>query len=209
MATSRRLDHRSVKGLPCGVPRLGMRLLCLTIASLLLAARIPELHAQEPDYVKNIKPLLRERCYSCHGGLKQKKGLRLDTAAAIFKGSSDGPVLERGNPGQSRIIQRVTATDPEQRMPPENEGQPLTAAQVKLLTDWIAAGAPAPPEEKGEADPKDHWAFRACLRPAVPHGENAAWPKNPIDAFILKGHVQHGLTAQSEAPREVLLRRLY
>ncbi len=203
------LACKSVNRLPCGVPRAGMRLICLTIAFLVLSAPIPELWAQGPDYVKNIKPLLRERCYSCHGGLKQKKGLRLDTAAAIFKGSSDGPVLERGNPSQSRIIQRVTATDPEERMPPEHEGEPLTAAQVKLLTDWIAAGAPAPSEEKGEADPKEHWAFRACLRPDVPHGRNAAWQKNPIDAFILKGHAQHGLTAQSEAPREVLLRRLY
>jgi hypothetical protein len=203
------LAQKAVNRLPCGVPRPGMRFLCLTIAFLVLAAPIPELHAQGPDYVKNIKPLLRERCYSCHGGLKQKKGLRLDTAAAIFKGSSDGPVLERGNPSQSRIIQRVTATDPEQRMPPEHEGEPLTAAQIKLLTDWVAAGAPAPPEEKGEADPKEHWAFRACVRPAVPHSGNVAWPKNPIDAFILKGHAQHGLTAQSEAPPEVLLRRLY
>ena len=136
------LAYKSVNRLPCGVPRAGMRLLCLTIAFLVVAAPIPELRAEGPDYVKNIKPLLRERCYSCHGGLKQKKGLRLDTAAAIFKGSSDGPVLERGNPSQSRIIQRVTSTDPEQRMPPEHEGKPLTAAQVKLLTDWVAAGAP-------------------------------------------------------------------
>lgn len=161
------------------------------------------------DYAKEIKPLLRERCYSCHGALKQKKDLRLDTVAAMLKGSSEGPVVVPNNPGQSRIIKRVTATDPEERMPPEHEGQPFTAAQVQLLRDWIAAGALAPENEKGEADPKDHWAFRQCARPPLPLPPNPGWVRNPIDSFIAEKHAQHGLTPQPEAPREIQLRRLY
>jgi hypothetical protein len=181
------------------------------LLALFLGLRAPS--AESPtitvDYVRDVKPLLQERCYTCHGALKQKKELRLDTVAAMLKGSSDGPVIRSGDPGQSRIIQRVTATQLEERMPPEHEGEPLTAAQVRLLSDWIAAGAPAPADEKGELDPKDHWAFRECVRPPVPVVVNSNWGRNPIDAFIAGQHTQHGLTPQFEAPPEVLLRRLY
>ena len=79
----------------------------------------------------------------------------MDTVAAMLKGSSNGPVIVRGAASQSLILKRVTASDPNDRMPPEHEGQPFTEAQVKLLSDWIAAGAPAPAEEKGEAASSD------------------------------------------------------
>lgn len=181
----------------------------LVTLSLVLAAVPTRLRAATMDYLRDVKPLLQERCYACHGAIKQKKGLRLDTVAAMLQGSSDGPVIQPGHPSQSRIIQRVTATDIEDRMPPEHEGEPLTASQVKLLSDWIAAGAPAPADEKGETDPKDHWAFRECVRPPVPAMANSNWARNPIDAFIASQHVQQGLTPQPEAPREALLRRLY
>jgi hypothetical protein len=161
------------------------------------------------NYFTELKPLLRERCYSCHGALKQKKELRLDTVEAMLKGGKDGPAIRRGEPDQSLLIRRVTATNLDERMPPEQEGEPLTPAQVRLLRDWIAAGAPAPHEEQAEAEPKEHWAFRPCVRPPVPPTANRAWVRNPIDAFIARQHAQHGLTPQPEAPRSVLLRRLY
>jgi hypothetical protein len=69
-------------------------------------------------------------------------------------------------------------------MPPEHEGEPFTAVQVKLLSDWIAAGALAPPDEKAEADPKDHWAFRECVRPPVPFVANTNWVKPPFDISV-------------------------
>lgn len=181
----------------------------LLIIPCVLVAAPAALRAAAVDYLRDVKPLLQERCYSCHGALKQKKSLRLDTVAAMLKGSSNGPVIQRGEPNQSSIIQRVTASNLEERMPPEHEGEPFTAAQVKLLSDWIAAGAPAPADEKGETDPKDHWAFHECVRPSVPVAANPNWARNPIDAFVAQSHAQHGLQPQAEAPREVLLRRLY
>jgi hypothetical protein len=181
----------------------------LLTLSLLLLTPSASLRAAGVDYLRDVKPLLQERCYACHGGLKQKKALRLDTVAAMLKGGSDGPVIQRSEPGQSLLIKRITAASLEERMPPEHEGEPFTAAQVKLLSDWIAAGAPAPADEKGELDPKDHWAFRECARPPVPAAANPSWLKNPIDAFIAQQHALHGLMPQAEAPREVLLRRLY
>jgi hypothetical protein len=179
------------------------------IISFLVIALPGGLWADGVDYLKQIKPLLQERCYACHGALKQKKSLRLDTVAAMLKGSSNGPAIERGQPGQSRIIKRVTSADPDERMPPEHEGQPFTIAQVKLLSDWIAAGAPAPKDEKGEPDPRAHWAFRECVRPPLPAVAKHNWSKNPIDAFIAERYAQHRLSPQVEAPREILLRRLY
>jgi len=181
----------------------------LLIVSFLLVASPARLPAAAVDYLREVKPLLQERCYACHGALKQKKALRLDTVASMLKGGADGPVILRGDPRQSLLIQRVTATHLDDRMPPEHEGEPLSPAQVKLLSDWIAAGAPAPNHEEGEADPKDHWAFRPCVRPPAPVDSNPAWVRNPIDAFIAQQHARRGLRPQVEAPREVLLRRLY
>src|ERR1041384_5262109 len=85
----------------------------LPVSLLFLAST--ELRATPVDYLKDVKPLLKDRCYTCHGALKQKKSLRLDTVAAMLKGSSDGPVIERGQPGQSRIIKSGTSTAPAER----------------------------------------------------------------------------------------------
>ena len=161
------------------------------------------------DYVKEIKPLLKERCFACHGALKQKADLRLDTAESIIQGGKSGPALKRGDAGTSLILQRIVSADPDERMPPAHEGEPFTAAQVRLLQEWIADGAPAPADDRAETDPRDHWAFRPLVRPAVPVVANAAWVRNPIDAFVAKQQELQGLTPQSEAPPEVLLRRLY
>ena len=161
------------------------------------------------DYTKSIKPLLHERCYSCHAAIKQKAKLRLDTVELMLKGGKSGPVLQRGQPEKSLILTRVTATDLAERMPPEHEGEPFTTAQVQLLRDWIAAGAPAPADEKPETDPKDHWAYRPRVRPPVPVVANTKWVRNPIDAFLAQQHERFGLTPQPEASRAVQLRRLY
>src|ERR1044071_9744251 len=108
-----------------------MKLSWRVLMPFLLMASPAGLWADGVDYLKEIPPLLQERCYSWHGALKQKRALRLDTVSAMLKGSSDGPVIARGQPGQSPIIKRVTSADPEERMPPEHEGQPFTVAQVK------------------------------------------------------------------------------
>ncbi len=161
------------------------------------------------DYLTRIKPMLRQRCFTCHGALKQESGLRLDTVAAMIAGGDSGAAIARGDASNSLILERVSATDIDDRMPPEHEGDPLSAEQIALLRAWIEAGAPAPADEQPDADPKNHWAFRPIVRPAVPAVDNQAWVKNPIDAFLARQHQQHGLAPQPEAPRVVLLRRLY
>src|SRR5262249_42702189 len=77
-----------------------------------------------------------------------------------------------------------------------------------LIRAWIEQGAVGPPDERAEADPKDHWAFKAPVRPAVPQVKNAAWARNPIDAFLAAEHDRRGLTPQRPAERALLLRRV-
>lgn len=167
----------------------------------------PAFAEERIDYLQQIKPLLAERCYSCHGVRKQEAGLRLDTAAAAIHGGDNGPAITPGNAEASELIKRVTATDESERMPPE--GKPLKPEQITLLRAWISQNAAAPPDERPQADPRDHWAFRPITRPSVPQVVDASWGRNPIDAFVAHQHELHKLIPQHEASRELLIRRLY
>lgn len=141
-------------------------------------------------YLDQVKPVLQERCYACHGALKQKSGLRLDTVADLRAGTS----LEE-------FLSRVTSQSPDTRMPPE--GSPLTEQQLKVIQTWVSAGAPGPDSEERERDPAAHWAFQA-LRP-----RDLASEDHPVDFLLEKVRGQYGLSHQTPAPRRILLRRLY
>ena len=168
------------------------------------------LGANEPvDYARDIKPLLAARCYTCHGALKQKGGLRLDTAAAIRTGGEGGAAVSLGKPAESLLIERVTDPDGATRMPPEAEGSPLEPEKIALLRAWIEQGAIGPENEKPEVDPRDHWSFRAPVRPPAPQPKNAGWVRNPIDAFIAAGHDERELTPQPAADKRLWLRRVH
>jgi hypothetical protein len=181
----------------------GPRLLC--VALLIGPAKVS---AQEAvDYLRDVKPLLKQRCVSCHGALKQKAKLRLDAGALIRKGGRNGPAVQPGQPGASLLIERVSATQPGERMPPE--GKPLTLEQIGLLTQWIKQGASSPAGEKPEADPRAHWAFQKPVRPKLPAVADATGAKNPVDAFLAAEWARHGLTPRPPASKEVLLRRVY
>jgi len=188
------------------------RRLASALSGLLLCASLSLLLADEPvDYTRQIKPVLTARCVACHGALKQEAGLRLDTAALAIKGGESGAVIVPGDTAASLLLKRITATDASERMPPE--GEPLTPAQIAALQDWIVQNAKAPADEQPERHPRDHWAFRTPIRPAVPDPEpqienQKSKIKNPIDAFITRDHRQHGLTPQPEADRRVWLRRV-
>ena len=159
------------------------------------------------DYTRDIKPLLKQRCYACHGALQQRMGLRLDTAAAIRKGGDSGEIFEPGKPDDSRLIERVTA-DEASRMPPKDEGTALNPAEVELLRRWISEGATGPADEQPEVDPRAWWSYQPIRRPELPVVRNSAWVKTPIDHFIAAGHEAQSLTPQVQASREVWLRRV-
>ena len=157
------------------------------------------------DYLRDVKPILKERCYACHGVLKQEAGLRLDTGEMIRTGGQNGPVLTIGeSPGT--LVERIRSTDSALKMPPE--GEPLSAKQIERISLWIKQGATSPTDEKPQPDPRQHWAYQAPRRGTPPDILQDDWVRNPIDLFIGQAHEQHGLARQRPASKEALLRRV-
>jgi Protein of unknown function (DUF1553)/Protein of unknown function (DUF1549)/Planctomycete cytochrome C len=155
-------------------------------------------------YLRDVRPVLERRCFSCHGALQQKGGLRLDTAKAVRAGGDSGPAVVPNDPQVSLLIERVTEPDLKQRMPAE--GEPLTEVEIASLRSWVAAGAAAPEGEQPQRNPREHWAYRPPVRPAVP----ASTPdvSNPIDAFLGAARRSHGLTASPPVSNDLWLRRV-
>ena len=146
-------------------------------------------------YLEKIKPVLKERCYACHGALKQKKDLRVDTAQQIIGAG----IIKSGE-----LLKRLTSTDPDERMP--QEGPALHKEEIDAIREWIADGMPVPADEKPADDPANHWAYQKIERPALPAGVKE---NNPIDAFLSAKQKELGLKTQPEAERSLLIRRLY
>lgn len=179
----------------------------LLIAVFLLSCLSRAVQADDRvDYLTQIKPLLQEKCYSCHGVLKQEGNLRLETLPLMQQGGDSGPALVASDADASLILERMAA-DEDSRMPPAEEGAALKPDQIELFRRWIRQGAPAPKEEPPPA-PNEHWAFVPIRRPALPDVDGAAG-SHPIDRFLNAAQQQAGLQPVPRAERSVLLRRLY
>ena len=171
--------------------------------SFVLAAAFGQAAFGAVDFEKEVRPLLVDRCASCHGEKKQKALLRLDRRADAMKGGENGAVIVAGNPEASPLFQRVVSTDADEVMP--SKGERLTEREVAVLRQWIAEGA-VWPDDGSLADPfalaKGHWAFTPPRKATVPAGEH------PVDFFITAKHRELGLTPAPEADRRTLLRRV-
>lgn len=104
-------------------------------------SRLPSPANRTVQFDTDIKPIFEQNCLRCHGATRTKGGLRLDDYAAFQRGGHNGPVIVAGNSGNSTLIQVVARLDPDSAMPPEGEGEPLTASQVALLRAWVDQGA--------------------------------------------------------------------
>jgi hypothetical protein len=170
---------------------------CLILA--LLAPSAPADPAKL-DYGKDVRPILSENCFACHGQDKQKGNLRLDLRDVALKPAKSGEIaIVPSKADKSELVRRITSTDPEDHMPPEDSHKKLTDRQSETLKQWIAQGA----------EYKLHWAFTAPVRPPVPQPIQKTWVRNPIDAFILARLEREGLKPSPEADRATLIRRLY
>ncbi|NDD65529.1 MAG: DUF1549 domain-containing protein, partial [Acidobacteria bacterium] len=150
---------------------------------------------------RDIRPILSDRCYSCHGpdAASRKSRLRLDSEAGAVADLGEGRrAIRPGDPQGSELIQRITSSDPALRMPPAASNHQLTATEITLLTEWVRQGAKWEP----------HWAFIAPDRPALPQVRNRSWVRNEIDRFVLAKLEQSGVEPSPEADRASLLRRV-
>jgi len=169
------------------------------------------------EYTRDIEPILKARCLSCHGANQQMGGLRLDRREDALRGGNSGPVIVPGKSSASRLIRLVAGLEKGLVMPPA--GNRLSAQEVELLRAWIDQGAIWPVEKhenaiagergKAEADVPKHWSFQPIKRPEIPAVRNRNWPRNPIDNFILARLEAESVDASPEAGRATLLRRLH
>ena len=186
--------------------------LCAASAGFSAATPAPE---QSEYFEAKIRPILVDRCYSCHSdkAKKLKGGLRLDTHAGLLKGGTSGAVLTPGNPDASLMIKAVRYADKELQMPPD--GEKLSAAQINSLVAWVKMGAPDPRTSTGPATLTDireararHWAFQPVTKPAPPAVRNSRWVKTPVDNFILAKLEAKNIKPATPADRRTLIRRV-
>ena len=166
----------------------------------ILAFSAPLLAEAPVDFSRDILPILSDKCYHCHGPDEQarKAELRFDTKAGAFRVHEGTAVIVPGKSVESELIARITATDPEEVMPPKSANRDLSPQQIDLLKRWIDQGA-----KWGT-----HWAFVPPQRPALPEVKQTDWVRNGIDRFILQKLEQQGLQPAPPATRTALIRRL-
>src|SRR5437588_5089923 len=170
----------------------------------------PPVSVQEAEFFEaRVRPVLAENCFSCHGPLKQKSGLRLDSRSALLKGSENGPVIDSGEQGNSRLIQAVRYAG-EIKMPPRGK---LPAQAVEVLTAWVKMGVPWPQERASSGSDalaeswQRHWAFEPVKKPVLTTSKERNWPRSTIDRLILARLEASGLSPSAPADRRTLLRR--
>ncbi|MGE5192398.1 MAG: DUF1549 domain-containing protein, partial [Deltaproteobacteria bacterium] len=174
------------------------------------AALLPPASPQAVDFVKDVQPLLRKRCFECHAAGNEEGGVNLGIRQRVLEGGDQGPVLIPGDSANSRLIHLVAAVDKKEVMPPE--GKPLRPEEVGLLRAWIDQGAQWP-DGADVLDPRTeaarrHWAFQPLHPVAEPPVRDAQWARTPIDRFILARLESAGLRPQGRANFRQLIRRV-
>ena len=149
------------------------------------------------DFNRDIRPILAENCFYCHGqdASKRHADLRLDDQHIAIE---SGAIVPRNVEG-SELVARLRSTDPDTIMPPPKSNRTVSEEQKKMLERWIAQGAQYSP----------HWAFITPLRPELPTVVNGSWVRNSIDRFVLAKLESQGISPSPEADRSTLIKRLY
>ena len=185
-----------------GDPRSrAMALVAMTFVLSVCAARHLSAQTAPPDdFQREIRPILSDNCFQCHGpdSAARQAGLRLDRRETALETRPNGVAVVPGKSAASLLFQRITDPDASFRMPPPDSHKRLTAAQIALLKRWIDSGAPW----------KEHWAFQAPVKPKPPAVKDAAWVRNPIDRFILAKLEENGIAPAPAENRRALLRRV-
>ncbi len=158
--------------------------------------------AAGPDFTRDVRPILSEHCFKCHGpdDAARQANLRLDIRQSAMARSESGNVpIVPGKPNSSEVVRRIFSKDADALMPPPAANKPLTEAKKRILRDWIASGA----------EYKTHWAFLPPREAPVPSVRRTDWPRNPIDRFVLARLESAGMAPSPEADKYALVRRVY
>ena len=176
-----------------GATTIGLLVLALPERGLTQSRRI--------DFGREIRPILSDKCFACHGPDAPSRNLRLrldsEEGAKADLGRGRRAIVA-GDPGRSELVRRITSHDESLRMPPVSATHQLTESEKSLLIEWIREGAPW----------QQHWAFIPPRRPALPTVGKRAWVRNEIDHFILARLEKEGMDPAPEADRATLLRRV-
>lgn len=181
--------------------RAGSRLSCggaLALALLCLVG--PRLLGGSVDFDREIRPILSDNCFACHGpdDGARKAGLRLDLKEPALRPLKRGrAAIVPGSPDQSLLVERIVTMDEDDLMPPPSTHKKLSTAQIEALRRWIAEGADWP----------EHWAFVTPRRPDPPEVPTRGWSRNPVDRFVAQRLAAEGLTPSPRAPKTTLARR--
>ncbi len=175
--------------------------LCRLIA--VIVGLAGSMHAAENiRFNRDVRPILSNTCLECHGldAKKREADLRLDSreGAIAELESGEGRAIVPDKPDESILLARITSHDADQKMPPPDSGKTLTEAQIDILRKWISQGA----------NYERHWAFVAPESAPLPKVKQTAWPRNPIDYFVLARLEKEGLAPSPEADRRMLIRRV-
>ena len=155
------------------------------------------------DFSEQIKPILSDRCFRCHGpdAETREADLRLDIREEALRESETGDaayVIKPGSAADSEVFLRIKSDDPDLKMPPPDSKLTLTSDEIELIQEWIDAGA----------DWTEHWSFQELQATRVPIQEETAWPQNEIDHFVIRKLRAHNVLPSSRADRETLIRRV-
>ena len=176
----------------------------LAAACILASIRSPLSADESVDFERDVRPLLKARCYDCHGKETREAGLRLDRKEAALAGSDSGLVIVKTDAEHSPLMMRLTSEDPAEVMPPD--GDPLTADELAVVRRWIDEGAHWPDGIDGPVERPTHWAFQPIVRADLPESSGRT---SPIDALVQMRLKENGLSPSPEADRYTLVKRLY
>ena len=172
------MNSRSTNGLALKLSVLPLS--CLFFSQLMLGVTVRAVQNTAPArqivFNRDIRPILADKCWSCHGpdAPAKKIKLRLDSEDAATADLGRGRrAIVPGNPEQSQLVRRITSGDEMTRMPPVDSGHKLTQTEIDLLVEWV----------RQDARWQRHWSFITPIRPLLPRIKNKEWPKNAIDHF--------------------------
>lgn len=155
--------------------------------------------AERIDFNRDIRPLLSDNCFACHGpdANHREADLRLDQRDSLL--DVERAIVISENPDESELLARIISDDPDVKMPPPGSGKELKAEEIQRIRDWIEQGAQW----------QEHWAFAPPMRSQLPAVEETSWARNEIDHFVGARLKESGQEPSDEADRRTLIRRLY